>query len=769
MKMYKCNHFKKGISLVLAAFLGLSLVACGNSDASKSSKESGTQTGDGYVYVPEFHTLDVEDGTNINRVKVQGDEIYYTTYTYNEQTQESENGFARRKLSDLDNQELLNLGFEAPEGFDTSMGDFFFDSENNLYVMQYVSPVYVEGKEYNESDYKTYLIRYNSDMQKEWEIDMAEIYTEENRYIQNITSGGDGKLYLSSDNVIFVLDSTGAKIKTISVNTDWINGLTSTTDGRVFTVQYGNNGMEMVEIDTTKDAVGETFRGVPDSNNDIRPGKEGTLLVGGFSKLYEYDLTAMEATPLFSWVDCNIQGDYARDVSLLDDGRIVVFCDNYEGKPEIVILTKTEASQVPEKKILTIGTLYESNGSLQDAVVSFNKKNTEYQVKIKSYIDETAEWTETTYQDAINQFNADLVSDNCPDLMDLSMANLANLTAKGVLEDLTPYLENSKIANIDDFVPSALEAYHLNGIQATVPVYFGVNTLLARTSVVGEKSGWTMEDMLTLAKENPDAQLLHGMTKNTALQSCLRYASDSFIDYENGTCNFESPQFIQFLEFANCFPETYEYNPDESFPDMLQSGKVLLSDASFSDVHAYQMYYLMFEEDGVTPIGYPTSDGTPGVFLSGNETYGISSKTEYKDVAWSFIENVLAAEHDMYGWGFPSRKENLEKMFEEACKPDYQYDENGEIAKDAAGNPIEHPKTSWGYDNWNVDIYAASQEEIDGVRALIEIARPLSSESEEIYSIITEEAAPYFSGQKSAEETAKIIQSRVQIYVSENS
>jgi len=33
---------------------------------------------------------------------------------------------------------------------------------------------------------------------------------------------------------------------------------------------------------------------------------------------------------------------------------------------------------------------------------------------------------------------------------------------------------------------------------------------------------------------------------------------------------------------------------------------------------------------------------------------------------------------------------------------------------------------------------------------LIDIARPLSRESEEIYSIISEEAAPYFAGQKSA-------------------
>ena len=65
-------------------------------------------------------------------------------------------------------------------------------------------------------------------------------------------------------------------------------------------------------------------------------------------------------------------------------------------------------------------------------------------------------------------------------------------------------------------------------------------------------------------------------------------------------------------------------------------------------------------------------------------------------------------------------------------------------------------------------IYAAGEEEIEGIRQLIEIARPLSRESEEIYSIIGEEAAPYFAGQKSAAEVAKIIQSRIQIYVSEN-
>ena len=763
MKDKKYGYIKRGISLLLAAVLAIALMACG----SEETKE--TEGTDGYVYVPEFHTLAAGEETHINNLKIHGEELYYTSYTYDESTQESLNEFVCRPLDSLENSETLNLNMETPEGFISGMGDFTFDKEGNLYAIKHVSPVYIEGKEYKESDYKTFLVKYNADFQEVWSLDMAEVFTEENSYVQDMITGGENKIYLSSNNVIYVIDGAGTFVKTISVNANWINELTSTSDGRVFVVQHGNSGMELVEIDTVKDVMGEALQGIPDTNNEIKAGQNGTLLVGGYNKLYEYDLNAQEATEVLDWVESNVHGNSVRDISILSDGRVAVYCDDYEGTPEIVFLTKTESSKVPQKKVLTIGTLYGSNGILQEAVVNFNKKNTEYTIKIKEYIDETAEWTESTYSDALNMFHADMAGGDCPDLIDLSMVNLKNITAKGVLEDLTPYLKNSEVANMDDFVPSVLNAYNINGIQTTVPTYFMVDTLLARTSVVGEEPGWTMEEMIALAKENPDAQLIHGMTKERALQTCLMYASDSFIDYESGTCSFDSPEFIQFLEFADCFDLEYEYNEDESFPKLLQAGKVLLSDASFSDVHAYQMYYLMFEEDGVTPIGYPTSDGKPGVFLSGNEIYGISAQSENKDAAWKFLESILSGQSTSYAWGFPSRKEQLEEMFREACEPEYQKDENGEILMDEEGNFMEYPKTSWGYDNWDVDIYAATPEEIDGVRHLIEIARPLSRESEEIYAIIGEEAAPYFVGQKSAEEVAKIIQSRVQIYVSENS
>lgn len=764
VKDKRLSCVKKKMTLVIAVLMAVVLTACGNKEVTESQKGETKE----YVYVPEFYTLNIEEEGNINSLKIYGDKLYYSFYTYDESAQEIVNEFVCCSLDSIHNTEIIDLDGDVPDEYSSSIGEFTFDSEGNFYCIRQLSPRYVEGMEYRESDYKTLLVKFDADFQEVWSLDLAEVLPEENRYVENMGIGGENKLYLVSNNVIHVIDSSGAFVKSITTNANWINGLAVTSDKRVFIVQYGNQGMEMMEVDTIKDVMGETLQNIPDTNAALQTGQNGTLLVGGFNKLYEYNLNTQESIEILDWVESCIHGNSVRNISILEDGRLAVYCDDYSGTPEIVILTKTESAKVPEKKVLTLGTLYASSSELQEAVVNFNKKNTEYTVQIEAYIDDTVEWTETTYSDAITRFHADMASGNCPDLIDLSMVNLNSVTAKGVLEDLTPYLKASEVANIDDFVPSVLKAYQVNGIQTTVPTSFTINTLLGRASMVGEEPGWTMDEMMALAKKNPKAKLLYGMNKESALQTCLMYASDSFIDYETGTCSFDSPEFIQFLEFANCFELEFEYNEEESFPKMLQSGEVLLSNVSFSDVHAYQMYNLMFEEDGVTPIGYPTSDGKPGVYLSGNETYGISSQSANKDGAWKFLESLLSEETTTHTWGFASRKNKLEEMFKEACEPQYQYDENGEIETDAEGKPVQVPKTTWGYDNWEVEIYAAGKEEIDGIKQLIEIARPLSRESEEIYSIIGEEAAPYFAGQKNAAEVAKIIQSRIQIYVSEN-
>ncbi len=65
-----------------------------------------------------------------------------------------------------------------------------------------------------------------------------------------------------------------------------------------------------------------------------------------------------------------------------------------------------------------------------------------------------------------------------------------------------------------------------------------------------------------------------------------------------------------------------------------------------------------------------------------------------------------------------------------------------------------------------------SEEEITVIRSIIDrigICNSYDTVSEEIMNIIQEELKAYYAGDKAAKDTADVIQSRVKLYVSENS
>lgn len=111
----------------------------------------------------------------------------------------------------------------------------------------------------------------------------------------------------------------------------------------------------------------------------------------------------------------------------------------------------------------------------------------------------------------------------------------------------------------------------------------------------------------------------------------------------------------------------------------------------------------------------------------------------------------------------------LEETFELAMKENGSYDEDGNIMLDENGEPMIWPKVTWGYDDWSAEIYAATPEQIQALRDLIDSSVAATNNDETILTIIQEEAQAYFEGQKSAKDVANVIQSRVQTYVSENS
>ena len=98
-------------------------------------------------------------------------------------------------------------------------------------------------------------------------------------------------------------------------------------------------------------------------------------------------------------------------------------------------------------------------------------------------------------------------------------------------------------------------------------------------------------------------------------------------------------------------------------------------------------------------------------------------------------------------------------MIEEAKQRPYWEDENGEKQY--------YDDTYWIGDT-EITIQPSTDKTINQVMTLLESVNQVYYRDENWMNIVTEEAANYFEGDKSPEDVAKIIQSRVNIYVNES-
>ena len=171
------------------------------------------------------------------------------------------------------------------------------------------------------------------------------------------------------------------------------------------------------------------------------------------------------------------------------------------------------------------------------------------------------------------------------------------------------------------------------------------------------------------------------------------------------------------------------------------------------------MYRLYLPENGIVRIGYPTEGGN-GALLNIYGGLAISSRCKDPDGAWQFVKTMLSDQVQEDQWSFPVTVKAFDKVMEEAMKRDSYQDENGQtVYVDSVGyiGDVEYHTGE------------LTQEQADAFRDYVNGAAVAGSYDEDIMNIITEEAAAYFAGDKSAAEVADLIQNRVTIYLGETS
>ncbi len=760
---------KKILSSILCAIMALSCVACG-----KQESVTEVDSGKDYVYVPQYITLNEDEGSYYSDLMLKGNSLYYSNYVVDEKTYSSQEFIFQHSLED---GSVKQLPISIPEN--SYISGYSPEENGNITILL---NDYSDEKVDEEGMMKEelFLQKFNEQGELVWDKDItSHVYgVEEDGYTRGLFVDEQGRMYVCMERAVLLFDAEGEMQGSVKIEDGWINNIGMGKDGKLYMAHYdytsATGGMVLSEIDFQGKKIGATYQNIPDTNSEgLAWGITKDFLFSDGSKVYEYDLSTQTCEELFTWLDCDIDGSCVSYVGTAANGDLIAVINDWNtGDTELAKLVKTAKSELAQKEEIVIGTLF-NNQEIQAAAVAFNKKNDKYRVVIQTYIDEN-NWDENSYETGMTNFQNALVSGtNCPDIVELSqLGEDAALAAKGVFEDLNPYLEQSDVVSRADFIESVLEGFSHDGKLISIPKTFDIQTLVGKTSVVGEQMGWTMADMMACAKKYPEAELLEGYDKSSVLYLVLMFSETNFINWEKGECYFGTEDFKQVLEFANLFPGEIDWeNYDGSSRiEKLQTNAALLSHTNIYDLQEIQIHEAQFGEP-VTFVGFPTTDGSAMCMLNAQTRYAMVSKSDNKEGAWAFIESYLANDgEDRYSWGIPSKKQQFEDMITEMTTPQYLLDENGEPILDENGEPISMSGgSSVSMDGWEYEYHMPTLEDAEILRDLVAVAKPISNINEEVINILLEEADAYFTGAKTVDEVSDIIQSRVQIYISENS
>ena len=443
-------------------------------------------------------------------------------------------------------------------------------------------------------------------------------------------------------------------------------------------------------------------------------------------------------------------------------------------KPEdISDSQESSLSEITEdgKTVITLG-LPGMNQLLLPSVNDFNNKNENYHLEIIDYSkgieDDDVEGTK-----ARNALKMALATDETLDIIALHPAYMAELLPKDMFTDMYALMDSCEGVKREDFLPNVLEGFEVNGEIPAISNGFSISTAVAKTKFVGEEcENWTPQQAIDIYNKYSDSMDFlprHG-DENIFHDFMLKKAVQSSVDLSTYTCNFMNSEFITLLDFigkadfTTDIPDYEKMTAEEMNALVMDSETAYINDKtliSISEIRGIDQtignwMYSAFGGEDVTFVGYPSEDGN-GAVTRTDWMYAISEKSQHKEGAWEFINSLFSEEAMQTQYeqtrGLPVLIEYLDKQKNNKDKEDHRsiyyklYVPGGDFEE---GMYITEEIVQKLYDY----ILSVKFEPYTDWR---------------IEEIIDEECAAAIAGEKSAEEVAEILDSRLGIYLSERS
>jgi len=431
---------------------------------------------------------------------------------------------------------------------------------------------------------------------------------------------------------------------------------------------------------------------------------------------------------------------------------------------------------VEDRQILKLADLSGANEEwLRELIDTFNNENDDYYIELLDFS------RVTDGVSSLDQFRNYWMKEGFPDLVQFSStADAADYRDKGILMDLVPYYE-------DKLLGCASDPYrNPDGKQYTLPLSMTMRTLAAASSVQSEPLTWDdlyayEAEFLAASAEEKPALLSTDVTMNLFYSMLM-----DFYDDAAGTVSFDSGEFERRIQFLERIKSSYIAQGRGSLQlsygnytlsggtqslQFIQNGMVRLLSVPFQSIDAYVALKFIFGDTPFTLCGYPTKDGTTvGARIYSSNLISISEKTEHLDGCLQFLDFILSDEvqtaDTLVSQALPVTQSALQIILYER-----QYCTVSPSPFNNATLIEPQITTAEAASNLPSDAYAKAviltDEDCEMLLDFFETCSARTNVDVTILGIIEEELSAYQSGVRTLSDAAKLIQSRVWIYVNE--
>ncbi len=572
--------------------------------------------------------------------------------------------------------------------------------------------------------------------------------------------------------IVSIYDKDFKKTGDLKANLDYIENMYTARDGNVYiSYETDDNQPGFGTIDLTTCTINPVeikdkptwVRGCFASQDD-----KYDLCMYDTENVYGVNVKAGTCEPILNWLNSDFIGNYIGAVLQLGDGRFMVTSNTMNNKgqeysQDTWLLTARPADAFKDVKMISMAGLYIADDVMQQ-VLSFNRTHDDVRIGVVSYEKYS---TEDNPEGSFERFKTDMTSGIVADLILTQGLPYESFANKGLFLDLTDrmsaYTDADYFMNVFDALKYGDKLYH-------VGASYSVETIEGKEELVGSKMGLSAAEFMQLVKNLPAGTAAFGeMTKESAGYSLLSTNVRNFVDAGAGTCSFDSPEFIEMLEFCNTFPtqeemdKTMEENQkywDEQQYQYINGKTAMATTWIYSLRDAYRQRMTNFDKAKVTRVGYPVagSSGNGGRF-SVTSTIAISANTDLQEECWTFVSSMFSEEaQESLQWVLPVSRKAFDKQVEEAMKP--------ETYKDEEGKEVTAPFTIWRGDE-EIKMPEMPKSFADDLKSYIEGIRDVDYYDNTLQQIVDEEAQKFYAGDQTAQQAASMIQNRASLYLSE--